>query len=62
MSVALQKFLAKFGYLQPTVLQPNSQISNSVMKTMVKAALTNFQKFYGLTPTGKNKYVYISRN
>lgn len=47
------KFLAKFGYLQPTVLQPNSQISNSVMKTMVKAALTNFQKFYGLTPTGK---------
>jgi hypothetical protein len=60
MLVILQKFLAQFGYLQPAALQPNSGISNSMMKTMVKEALTNFQMFYGLPQTGKSNCVYIS--
>ena len=62
MLVVLQKYLAQFGYLQPAVLQPDSGISNSRMENMVKVALTHFQKFYGLPPTGKSKCVYVSHN
>lgn len=62
MLVVLQKYLAQFGYLEPAALQPNNGLSNSKIKTMIEVALTDFQKFYGLPPTGKNKNVYISHN
>jgi hypothetical protein len=60
--VVLQNYLVKFGYLQPAVLQPYSHTSHSNKEAMVKVAITNFQKYYGLPPTGMIKYMFISNN
>jgi hypothetical protein len=61
----MQKFLVKFGYLPQAIVEPHTQISHAEMGTMLKVALTDFQKFYGLSLTGKTKIyvcIYMSHN
>jgi hypothetical protein len=55
----VQKFLVKFGYLHQAIVAPCTKISYAEMETLLKAALTDFQKFYGLLPTGKTKCVCV---
>jgi hypothetical protein len=46
----LQMYLVKFGYLHPSAVDITSY---SKMKSLLKVALADFQKFYGLPATGK---------
>ncbi|XP_069689645.1 interstitial collagenase-like [Periplaneta americana] len=47
-----KKFLTRFGYLDPAVMEPGSQLPSDRLDTMYKEAITDLQTYYGLPATG----------